>query len=46
MMIRRKMVVIMETMAAWNQIEKSNSVISWTKNGVLSCHSRKNQTIQ
>jgi hypothetical protein len=40
MMIRRKMVVIMEIVVARNHIEKSNSVISWTKNGVLSRRSK------
>ncbi len=30
---RRKMVVMMETMVARNQIEKSNLTVSWTKDG-------------
>jgi hypothetical protein len=40
------MVMMMETMAIGNQIEKSNLVISWTKNGVLSHHPKKNQITQ
>jgi hypothetical protein len=46
MMTRQKMVMTMETMVARNQIEKSNLVISWMRNGVSSYHLRKNQTTE
>jgi hypothetical protein len=36
-MTRQKIVVMMETMATRNQIEKSNLMIFWMKNGVSSC---------
>jgi cytidine deaminase len=39
-------VVMMEIVATRNQIKKSNLAISWTENGVSSCHSRKNQIAQ
>ncbi len=41
-MTRRKTIEMMETMVVRNQIEKSNLVILWMKNGVLSRHLRKN----
>jgi hypothetical protein len=45
-MTRQKMAMMMETMAIGNQIEKSNLVISWRKNGVSSHHSKNNQITQ
>ncbi len=46
MMTSWKTMVTMETVVVRNQLEKSNSMISWTKNGVSSCHPKKNQTTQ
>jgi hypothetical protein len=45
-MTRWKTVVTMEIVAVGNQIEKSNSIVSWTNNGVSNHHLRKNNPTQ
>jgi hypothetical protein len=46
MMTRWKMVMTMEIVAVGNHIDQSNLMISWTKNGVSSCHLRNKQIVQ